>query len=141
MTFALSTVPAAQRRSQITDQQPNLSSNTPHSNPPLNLHIAAAAAAAPRGEALAIGNVYTQLIGEFGRAVGNGLTAIETLGRGGLRFLNPLALGVDALELHLNSLIVFLQEAASPSVSGPGRALTLAPFIGECALALDLACS
>jgi hypothetical protein len=85
-----------------------------------------------RGEALAIGNVYTQLIGEFGRAVGNGLTAIETLSRGGLRFLNPLALGVDALELHLSKLIIFLQEVAAPSVSGPGRAAALAPFIGEC---------
>lgn len=85
-----------------------------------------------RAEALAIGSVYTQLIGEFGRHVGNGLTAIETLGSGGLRFLNPLSLGIDALELHLNSLILFLQELAAPSVAGPGRGLALAPFIGEC---------
>uniref|UniRef100_A0A383WQD6 Uncharacterized protein n=1 Tax=Tetradesmus obliquus TaxID=3088 RepID=A0A383WQD6_TETOB len=83
-----------------------------------------------RAEALAIGSVYTQLIGEFGRHVGNGLTAIETLGSGGLRFLNPLSLGIDALELHLNSLILFLQELAAPSVAGPGRGLALAPFIG-----------
>jgi hypothetical protein len=38
---------------------------------------------------------------------------------------------VDKLELHLNSLIVFLQELSAPSVSGPGRAVALAPFIGE----------
>ncbi|KAF8061303.1 yqkD [Scenedesmus sp. PABB004] len=83
-----------------------------------------------RSEALALGNVYAQLLGEFGRAVGAGVSAAETLGAGGLRFLNPFALGVDKLEVHLNALISFLEGAADASVSKPGRAAHLAPFLG-----------
>lgn len=60
-----------------------------------------------RTEALAIGNIYTELLGEFGRFVGGSITAVQTLKRG--VFVSPLALGVNHLEASLNSLITFLQ--------------------------------
>lgn len=60
-----------------------------------------------RGEALFIGNLWTELLGEFGRFVGGSFTAAQTLKKG--VFINPLALGVSHLEKSLDSLITFLQ--------------------------------
>lgn len=66
-----------------------------------------------RGEALAIGNIYTELLGEFGRFVGGSLTAVNTLKKGVL--VNPLALGVSHLEHSLQSLITFLDVSNTAS--------------------------
>lgn len=62
-----------------------------------------------RSEALAVGKIYTSLLNEFGRAVGNDLNAISTLAGGSLKSLNPISLGIDKLQFHLESLISFLQ--------------------------------
>jgi hypothetical protein len=64
-----------------------------------------------RDEALSIGNIYTELRGEFGRFVGGSITAVNTLKRG--IFVSPLALGVNHLEKSLQSLIVFLEVSGT----------------------------
>lgn len=60
-----------------------------------------------RTEALAIGNIYTELLGEFGRFVGGSINAVQTLKKG--VFVSPLELGVNHLEKTLQSLITVLQ--------------------------------
>lgn len=56
---------------------------------------------------MAIGSIYTELLGEFGRFVGGSVTAVQTLKRG--VFMSPLELGVNHLEKSLDNLITFLQ--------------------------------
>jgi hypothetical protein len=60
-----------------------------------------------RTEALAIGNIYTELLGEFGRFVGGSINAVQILKKG--VFVSPLELGVNHLEKTLQSLITVLQ--------------------------------
>lgn len=83
--------------------------------------LPAAAACPCRKEAGTIGDIYLALVGEFGRSVGAGLGAIETLTRGSLASLNPLVLGADALQAHIDTLITFLQGAVDASVASPDK--------------------
>jgi hypothetical protein len=60
-----------------------------------------------RKEALFIGDIYTELLGEFGRFVGGSVNAVTTLKKG--LFVSPLALKVGHLEKSLKDLITFLE--------------------------------
>lgn len=63
-----------------------------------------------RNSALSIGNTYTELLGELGRSVGAGANlGLGFLTSGAGRALNPLQLGLDALNFELNNLVSFLQ--------------------------------
>lgn len=55
-------------------------------------------------------NIYGELVGEFGRAVGGTISALGALanGRAG-RLLNPVNLGVDVLNFNINNIISFLE--------------------------------
>lgn len=66
---------------------------------------------APRTEALFIGDIYTELLGEFGRFVGGSVNAVTTLKKG--LFVSPLALKVSHLEKSLKDLITFLEVGAA----------------------------
>lgn len=83
-----------------------------------------------REEAIEIGGVYTELLGEVGRAVGAGVNGLTSLTTGSMAALNPLMIGADALEVHLRGLISFLEGAVDISVASPGRAVAMAPFLG-----------
>lgn len=57
-----------------------------------------------------IGSIYTELLGEFGRALGAGVNIFSGLATSGAgRALNPISIGMDALNFELNNLISFLQ--------------------------------
>lgn len=64
-----------------------------------------------RQSALNIGNIYTELLGEFGRSVGAGVNLLSKSKVG--HALNPISLGVNLLNLELNSLISFLQVSVA----------------------------
>lgn len=73
-----------------------------------------------------IGNIYTDLLGEFGRSLGAGVNLVSGLaGSGAARALNPISIGVDALNFELNSLISFLQVRLGELVGWDGSLQTL----------------
>jgi len=82
-----------------------------------------------------LGTLYLGLLGEFGRTVGAGLNAIETLttgGGGGLPVWSPLRLGVNALDHGISSLMEFLQGLADASVASPDKVGMLKKAYGSC---------
>lgn len=60
-------------------------------------------------DAKALGAIYAELMGEFGRAVGGGITAFSSLAGGAGRLLNPVNLGLDVINFNIGNLISFLQ--------------------------------
>jgi hypothetical protein len=70
-----------------------------------------------RSEAIAIGDIYTELLGEFGRFVGGSVNAVNVLKKG--VFVSPLVLKVSSLEHALKSLITFLEVGKTAAF--PGR--------------------
>lgn len=76
-----------------------------------------------RAEALFIGDIYTELLGEFGRFVGGSVNAVNTLKKG--LFVSPLALKVGHLEKSLKDLITFLEVGLLHSASGRPRCVVL----------------
>lgn len=66
-----------------------------------------------------MGGIYTELVGEFGRAVGGTVSAYETLAGGAGKLLNPVNLGLDVINFNIGNLISFLQVSKSmPPLSG-----------------------
>lgn len=71
-----------------------------------------------RQHALTLGEIYTELLGEYGRALGGGLNAFAGFATSGAgRALNPISIGLDALNFQLNTLVSFLQVSQCRKLS------------------------